>query len=169
MYKIDGLLPKELNYIKTLVTRNLKEDADSLTRWSYKDGYNANNILLSISKNKELINFINTKTKFSFEEVTSLHYIEYKVGTSLAKHKDEVMLNIKNHQGSVSVVFLLAMCEEGGQFLLEDKNVVFNRPGQYISFDGEQTYHEVTEVKKGTREVLVLWYKPQCNNVKSAL
>ncbi len=53
------------------------------------------------------------------------------------------------------------MCEEGGEFLLNNSDINFNQPGQYVYFDGHEIVHEIKEVKKGKREVLVIWYRPK--------
>ena len=53
------------------------------------------------------------------------------------------------------------MCDEGGEFLLNDIDIKFNTPGQYVWFDGQDIFHEIKEVKKGRREVIVIWYRPE--------
>ena len=53
------------------------------------------------------------------------------------------------------------MCDEGGEFLLDDNDIYFDKPGQYVWFDGHDVYHEIKEVKKGRREALVIWYGPE--------
>lgn len=157
-YTINTLSGTQLKEIKALVEKSLKGDTN--IKWSQKDGYNADNTFLPVKANKDLANYINTITGYSIADITSLHFIRYREGKNLVRHKDEFMLDIKNPVKSTSIVFLLSMSETGGEFLLNDKDVEFNTPGQYISFDGQATYHEVKEIKKGIREVLVLWYRP---------
>lgn len=158
-YTLKTLESKTLDEIRELVSKSLL--IDSNIKWSQKDGYNADNVFLPVKYNKDLANFVNSITGYSIKDITSLHYIRYSEGKSLIRHKDEYMLDIKNPEKSTSIIFLLNMSTEGGEFLLDDKDVGFNTPGQYISFDGQATYHEVKEVVKGSREVLVLWYRPK--------
>ena len=150
----------ELEKLRVWVNNAIETKKDSSTKWSFPNGYTAENISFDISDNMELAKLVNSITDYKLNDITSLHYINYKEGTFLTRHKDQSMLDISNPKGSVSIVFLLNMCEVGGEFYLDDVKTDFNEPGQYITFDGECTYHEVTEIKKGNREVLVLWYKP---------
>jgi predicted 2-oxoglutarate/Fe(II)-dependent dioxygenase YbiX len=158
-YTLKQLTPDQLVEVNKLTQRSLKIDTN--IKWSQKEGYNADNTFLPVKYNVELANYINTITGFKSKDITSLHFIRYNEGKNLTRHKDEYMLDIKNPTNSTSIIFLLSMCEQGGEFLLDDEDVGFNTPGQYISFDGQATYHEVKEVKKGIREVLVLWYRPK--------
>ena len=64
-----------------------------------------------------------------------------------------------------TVIFLLNMCEMGGEFLLNDIDINFNEVGQYVDFDGATTTHEVKKIIKDIREVLVFWYKPINNSL----
>lgn len=159
IYDLKTLTEQQLSDIKELVDKSLKVETN--IKWSQKNGYNADNTFLPIKYNIDLANYMNQITGYSLKDITSLHFIRYKEGKSLTRHRDEYMLDIKNPEKSTSIVFLLNMSEEGGEFLLDDKDVGFNKPGQYISFDGQATYHEVKEIKKGVREVLVLWYRPK--------
>lgn len=142
-----------------LLTKLAVESPD-VKEWSYSGGYNASNVLLPLDKNKELLNILHKYTKVSKNEITSLHYINYPKGTSLQRHKDKEMLHIKNPPNSTTIIFLLSMCEAGGELFIDDSKVEFNKPGQYISFNGESLYHEVKEIKEGNRETLVVWCKP---------
>lgn len=156
---IDTISEEDLSQIIELTKRSLKDK--NVKEWSYSGGYNATNILLPLSSNKQLINILNSYTGYEHKNITSLHYINYPVGTSLQRHRDKEMLHIKNPPKSNTVIFMLSMCEQGGELLVEDVVTPFNTPGQYISFDGESLFHEVKEIKEGNRETLVLWYKPK--------
>ena len=158
-YSIKSIDHSSLTKLKLLVNEALK--GESNIKWSQKNGYNADNTFLPVEYNKELANFVNKITGYTISDITSLHFIRYTEGKNLTRHRDQRMLDIKNPQRSVSIIFLLEMSDEGGEFLLDDNEVDFHTPGKYISFDGEATYHEVKEIKKGKREVLVLWYKPK--------
>lgn len=158
-YELKILKESELSDIKKLVSESLKIDTN--IKWSQKNGYNADNTFLPVKYNLELANYINDITGYSLKDITSLHHIKYGEGKSLTRHKDEYMLDIKNPENSISIIFLLNMSDEGGEFLLDDNDIGFDTPGQYVSFDGRSTYHEVKKVLKGVREVLVLWYRPK--------
>lgn len=167
MLSIESLTSTQLAEIQRLTYESIL--GTDVIKWSQANGYNADNISLPIAKNKELIKLVNSITGYTQKDITSLHFIRYVEGTSLTRHKDEVMLDIKNPVGSISIVFLLKMCETGGEFLLNDIDINFNTPGQYVKFEGQSTYHEVKQITKGVREVLVLWYKPQFNKNSSLI
>lgn len=158
-FSISNISKKDLTEVVNLTKVSL-EDKNTI-EWSYSGGYNATNILLPLSRNKELVGILNSYTGYNYKNITSLHYINYPPGTCLKKHKDKEMLHIKNPPKSQTVIFMLNMCLEGGELLVEDIVTPFNTPGQYISFDGESLFHEVKQVTKGNRETLVLWYKPK--------
>lgn len=126
------------------------------------DEYAANSTFFTPKNNLELVNLVNDITGNKTDEINSFFHITYNVGDKLPKHRDRSNHQIKkNPEQSISYSFLLNMCEEGGEFLLNDLNINFNQPGQYVWFDGHEIFHEITEVKKGKREVLVIWYRPK--------
>ena len=153
-YVKKSLTELQLTRLKELVNTSLSNQNN--IKWSQKNGYNADNTFLPVEHNLELANFVNSITGYSLKDITSLHFIRYTEGKNLTRHRDQKMLDITNPKKSLSLIFLLEMCEEGGEFFLDDNLVTSYVPGDYVAFDGEATYHEVKEVKKGKREVLVL-------------
>lgn len=154
-----NLTQNQLSELKSLVTLSLQNEEN--TKWSQKNGYNADNVFLPVNVNKPLAEFVNSITGYSLKDITSMHFIRYGVGQSLTRHKDETMLDIKNPDKSLSIVFMLNTPTRGGEFYLDDKLVEFNKVGQYVEFYGKEQYHEVKEVTEGVREVLVMWYRPK--------
>lgn len=126
------------------------------------DEYSASSTFFRPKYNKTLVEFINNITGEKPQNINSFFHIIYNVGDKLPKHRDRSNHDIlENPEHSTSYSFLLKMCDEGGEFLLDDSEVDFNIPGQYVSFDGQDIFHEIKEVKKGQREVLVIWYRPE--------
>lgn len=126
------------------------------------DDYLADSTFFRTNNNLELVKFINNITGYNIESINSFFYVRYNVGDKLPRHRDRSNHDIhSNPEHSISYSFLLNMCEQGGEFLLDDEEIDFSTPGQYISFDGQDIFHEITEIKKGTREVLVIWYRPE--------
>lgn len=126
------------------------------------DEYSASSTFFRPKNNKKLVEFINSITGHKAQNINSFFHIIYSEGDKLPRHRDRSNHDIlENPEHSISYSFLLEMCEEGGEFLLDDRQIDFNTPGQYVSFDGQDIFHEIKEVKKGQREVLVIWYRPE--------
>jgi len=66
-----------------------------------------------------------------------------------------------NIPGSKTWIFLLQAADEGGRLIVDHKDSMLSKPGEYVYFDGYTDEHEVTVVEKGYRETLVMWYKPK--------
>lgn len=129
------------------------------------DEYAASSTFFRPKNNIELVNFINSITGYETKHINSFFHITYNVGDKLPRHRDRSNHDVlKNPEHSISYSFLLKMCDEGGEFLLDDQEIKFNTPGQYVWFDGQDIFHEIKEVKKGKREVLVIWYRPFSDN-----
>jgi len=158
-YNLDVLTEKQLTELKELVKKSLQISKNP--KLGRLDEYSANSTFLPYDSNKELTQYINNITNKKTTQINSFFHILYNEGDKLPKHRDRSNHEIrKNPEGSVSYSFLLEMCEEGGEFLLNDSDIMFNEPGQYVWFDGQDIFHEIKEIKKGKREVLVIWYRP---------
>jgi predicted 2-oxoglutarate/Fe(II)-dependent dioxygenase YbiX len=160
MWDIQTLNNEELIELKNLVKLAIKNNNDDLVESSHTFGYVVNCVLLPIQKNKKLVSILTSKTNSLIDNVISLHYIKYVEGTCMKRHMDTALVKQSYPTNGITTIFLLEMSEAGGDFLLNDTNTNFNIPGTYISFNGNTTPHEVTEIKKGIREVVVLWYHP---------
>jgi predicted 2-oxoglutarate/Fe(II)-dependent dioxygenase YbiX len=169
MWDIKSLDKNELLEIKELVKSALKNNTDDLIESSNTLGYVVNCVLLPVEKNKKLVSILNSKTNSSIPNIISLHHITYVEGTCMKRHLDTALVKHTYPTNGITTIFLLEMCEEGGDFLLNDINTNFNKPGTYISFNGNTTPHEVTEIKKGLREVVVLWYYPSNSTKKTII
>lgn len=168
MWDIQTLNNQELIEIKRLLNSAIIENESELIQSSLTIGYTVNCILLPIEKNKKLVSILNNKTNSSVNDIISLHYIKYIEGSCMKKHLDTNLVKHTYPTNGLTTIFLLEMSEEGGEFLLNDANTNFKKPGTYITFNGNTTTHEVTEIKKGIREVVVLWYYPP-NNIKKTI
>lgn len=125
------------------------------------DEYSADSTFFRTNNNLGLVKYVCSLTGYPIENVNSFFHVKYNVGDKLPRHRDRSNHDIhSNPEHSISYSFLLSMCEEGGEFLLDDQEIKFNTPGQYVWFDGQDIFHEIKEVKKGQRDVLVVWYKP---------
>lgn len=89
------------------------------------------------------------------EIVYSIHYINYLVGNSCDKHTDRASLN--------TYIFMLNDDFEGGKLLIDDIDTNLLK-GDVVCFNGSIESHEVTEVTKGNREVLVVWTSDRRNS-----
>lgn len=171
MYIKNEISDSELLFINEYINTNKQ---NNLKIWKYTGGKTHQNnysdgsstyTYLPINKNDELINFITNRIGCSFNEITSIHIGRYDVGDFLEKHIDEDVYDIKSQTGSVTAIFMLKPSIKGGLLLLNDLDVELNKPGEYVIFDGQEVYHEVTEVEDGMREVLIVWGKLKPKNI----
>lgn len=49
------------------------------------------------------------------------------------------------------------------------QKIELNNSGDYVIFNGQKTYHEVTKVEKGIRKVLIVWLIKKDNNQKKII
>ena len=161
-YYIKTLDSKNFTKLKKLVTKSLQDPNNP--KLGRVDEYSASSTFFRPKNNKELVEFVNNLTGHRTVNINSFFHITYNVGDKLPRHRDRSNHDIReNPEHSISYSFLLDMCEEGGEFLLDDKEIQFNIPGQYVWFDGHDIFHEIKTVKKGKREVLVIWYRPEAS------
>lgn len=159
-YNQDILTTEQLFKLKSLVSESLENPKNP--KLGRVDEYSANSTFFRSKNNTELVKFINNITGNKTENINSFFHIIYNIGDKLPRHRDRSNHDIKNNpEHSISYSFLLDMCDEGGEFLLNDIDIKFNTPGQYVWFDGQDIFHEIKEVKKGRREVIVIWYRPE--------
>ena len=158
-YFLEKLSSEDLKKLNGLVVSSLSNPTNPIL--ASMDEYQQSTTFFKPYDNKELSDFINNITGYTTPQINSLFYITYNEGDKLPAHRDRRNPSIKqNPEHSISYSFLLDMCEEGGEFLLDNQDVEFNKPGQYLWFDGWDIVHEIKEVKKGQRRVFVVWYRP---------
>ena len=159
-YSSKILSTSQLNTLQELMSNALSNPNNP--KLGRVDEYSASSTFFRPKNNRELVEFVNSITGFKTQNITSFFHITYNVGDKLPRHRDRSNHDVlENPEHSISFSFLLSMCEEGGEFLLDDNPIEFNTPGQYVSFDGQDIFHEIKEVTKGKREVLVIWYRPE--------
>ena len=122
-----------------------------------REDYSINEAYSLIFENDEgvrLGNYINQVTGIN-NKIQSIHIVNYPEGGKSFPHRDT---NTSN-----TAIFLLENCDEGGNLEIYDSGkwntVEMNTPGDWVYFDGSKYQHRVTEVKKGTRKVLVVWFE----------
>jgi len=158
-YLLKKLDTSTFNELKLLVDKSLFKQSNP--KLGSTSEYQADSTFFRVQNNKELAHFVNSITGFPMENINSFFHVRYNVGDKLPRHRDRSNHDIhSNPENSISFSFLLNMCDEGGEFYLDDNLIDFTTPGEYISFIGQDIFHEVKKVKKGTRDVLVIWYSP---------
>ena len=70
---------------------------------------------------------------------------------------------------AITIIFLINPAEIGGLLFLDGIDIELNNPGDYVIFDGQKTYHEVTKIEKGIREVLIVWLIEKDKNEKKLI
>jgi len=134
--------------------RFLSEKAPGLT--FYEKHGKGNMILTPLSlKNHKLIDFLTDKTKLPKEDIVSVHFTEYNVGSQTTDHRDS--------NSSNTVLFLLNSATKGGDLRVDNTIMDFRDEGSWIVYDGGKLFHGVTEIEEGFRKVLVIWYGNSIN------
>lgn len=80
----------------------------------------------------------------------TIHRVNYNIGGQALEHKDENSLH--------TYVIMLEDDFEGGDFYLRGELTNFKKRGQVAYYMGMDAPHRVTEILKGSRKVLVVWY-----------
>lgn len=166
--KLYNVTEEQLAEIRRLVKNSLDAMDPSLRK--QEDLYDAVNLFFPIKENNaniELSNYMVNLTGHNLKDITSMHYVSYEEGQFLRAHKDEGYfrpgrtINAANIPGSKTWIFLLQAADKGGRLLVDHKDSMLEKPGEYLYFDGYADEHEVTVVEEGYRETLVMWYKPK--------
>lgn len=108
-----------------------------------------NHFVVYSLENKKLNEWLSNN--FSPKQIVeSLYTMDYDVGSYSVKHQD--------YFRKVAIV-LLNNDFDGGRFLIEDEDVNLTEMGEYVILDGHKYYHEITEITRGLRRVLVMFFK----------
>ena len=110
-----------------------------------------------------------TTDVYTVNDITSIHIGKYEEGDFLENHIDERLVNSNNKLNAITLIFLINPAEIGGLLFLDGIDIELNNPGDYVIFDGQKTYHEVTKVEKGIREVLIVWLIKKNKNEKKLI
>ena len=166
--KLYQVTDEQLAEMRRLVKNSL--DALDPSLRSQEDLYDAVNLFFPVKENQanlELANFMVNLTGHTLDDITSMHYVSYEEGQFLRAHKDQGYfrpgrtISAANIPDSKTWIFLLQAADEGGRLIVDHKDSMLKKPGEYVYFDGYTDEHEVTVVEKGYRETLVMWYKPK--------
>jgi hypothetical protein len=102
-------------------------------------------------KNETLNKFICEKFDEPLENLYMIHRLIYGVGGHGKRHKDR----FTTHK---TVSIILSDKFEGGEMFINDKQIELNKKGDYVCFNGGTDWHEIKEIKKGHRDVLIVWF-----------
>lgn len=102
-------------------------------------------------KNEELKNIVSELCNQDPDKITTIHRFRYFEGSKAVPHFDKA---------SWTFVLIIDSNElEGGEFYLKEKYIDdFKEKGDYVMYNGGTDKHEVKEIKKGYRDVLVVWW-----------
>lgn len=113
-------------------------------------------------KNNELKNFLSSLTNQDPNNIITIHKGYYGVGSKTIPHIDKSSFTL--------VIMIDSDLKEGGDFYLKGQLISdFKLKGEYVYYNGGTDIHEVTEVKDGFREVLVVWWLDESNNIKTII
>ena len=113
-------------------------------------------------ENTEIIEYLSNLVGENPSKMTTLHTIKYGLGSGLKEHNDKSTATL--------VITLHSEVEEGGEFWLRGEHRTdFTERGDYLFYNGGTDLHEVTEIKKGWRMVLVAWWHENKENIGSLI
>lgn len=172
-YSITKLLDSDLELIKTLYRVGIENDnrkSDTTELFSPeildKSMYNTNIVssetFFCDMGNKRLLTLLQKYIQLDDESeyISNVHHIRYVVGEGAKPHRDHSI-------SDKSYILLLNDGFEGGEFYLQGKHVTFEK-GDLLEFQGH-ILHEVKEITKGCREVLVIFSKKKPKVKKTLL
>ena len=112
--------------------------------------------------NKKLLTLLNKYIQMNDESeyISNVHHIKYIVGEGAKPHTDDSI-------SDKSYILLLNDEFEGGEFYLDNRHIKFEK-GDLLEFKGH-LLHEVKEITKGYREVLVIFSKKKSKVKKTLL
>ena len=156
---IDYLTNKEFEYLKSLLSQNKGmshiEYQNLKSRHPYAVEREDNQLIHSKMKHygldNDLSKFINDKFGKPEYEIDFLYELTYNENDYTIIHKDAYFV-------LQTTLILLSDSFEGGKLMIDEKDVNFNKIGQYINFNGHDQTHEVTQVESGQRRVLVIMF-----------
>lgn len=112
--------------------------------------------------NPPLVNYLSDLVGEDPKNITTLHTIKYGLGSGLKEHNDKSTATL--------VITLHSEVEEGGEFWLRGEHRTdFTKRGDYLFYNGGTDLHEVTEIKKGWRMVLVAWWNSRKESLISII
>lgn len=106
--------------------------------------------------NSKLNKLLEGITGMNAEYLLSIHTITSTKGAEVYPHRDTL--------SAVSLSLILEDEFEGGDFYLNNDYIDLKRAGDYLIFNGHTTSHKVTPISKGSRKVLVAFYKPKASS-----
>ena len=148
-----SFLLKELNQTKLLTSEEAEKEYEQTHPYilNNESGLYPNLFSVYSTKNETLNSWVSTK--FSKNNIVeALYTMDYGKGSFSLKHKDYLR--------RVTII-LLTNDFDGGNFLIEDTDMDLSKRGEYVIFDGHKYSHEVTEIIRGVRKVLVMFFKPE--------
>lgn len=150
----------EFNYLTTSLLNNKGMSELEYSILKEKHPYaimrDDNALILSSMKHyglhdTEFNSFILNKFGNSNYDIDFFYELIYNINDYTNPHYDKKL--------SVQTTLILLSDEfTGGELLIDDKDVEFNKKGMYVSFDGFKQKHSVNKVTSGQRRVLVIMF-----------
>jgi hypothetical protein len=137
-----GINESEYEKLKTLHPYAVVEENNPVIRTSRK---------LYSTTNYELNSFFLKRFGKKDYDLDYYRDLIYNIGDFANPHKD---------RNFVTQTTLILMNDKftGGNLIIDNKDVEFNKIGMFISFDGYKLEHSVTKVESGQRRVLVIMF-----------
>lgn len=157
---VDKLSNYELEFLETSLKNNKGMSESEYSKLRIRHPYAVmredNALILSNMTHygfhdSELNKFLQTKFGKDEYQLDFFYKLDYQVGDYTTPHRDKYFV-------LQTTLILLSEDFEGGELIVDDSNVNLNEKGKYISFNGHDHIHSVTEVTSGVRSVLVVMF-----------
>lgn len=163
--EIGFLSDEEMLFLKTSLENNGGMSELEYTKLKIRHPYaimrDDNALILSSMKHyglhdEKLNNFLISKFGKSYFKLDFFYELIYNVGDYTNPHLDK----------EISIQTTLLLLDDkftGGELLINDKNVSFDKKNMYINFEGYKDRHSVTKILSGQRRVLVVMFNKKQN------
>ena len=149
------LQPEQLKILLDLISKaSFAENSEFAKVLSTTDGvyegYIGKQIKPLSLDNTELVEVLCNLVDEKPKNMSTLHLVDYYKGYSVVPHKDA---------STLTLVIITEDNFEGGEFYLNNKIVSqFRKKGQYLTYNGESTLHEIKEITEGHRQTIACWF-----------
>mgnify|MGYP000876758767 CR=1 FL=1 len=159
MYKLEQLSQDKITELNSILEETnvgnqayldyLKSITKGLVDYHYKGKGDMKIDHFSPRNNQSLVKFLFENFSIRKEDIISIHINDYNEGSYAEMHQDS--------NSSKTYLILLEPATQGGELMLEDDIIPFDKIGQVISYNGGEVMHGVSKIIKGHRRTLVVW------------
>jgi Rps23 Pro-64 3,4-dihydroxylase Tpa1-like proline 4-hydroxylase len=159
MYKLENLSKDKITELNSILEKTnignqvyldyLKSITQGLVDYHHRGKGDMKINHFSPRNNQNLVKFLFENFSIRKDDIISIHINDYNEGSYAEMHQDS--------NSSKTYLILLEPAIEGGDLMLEDAIIPFNKIGQVVSYNSGKIMHGVSKIIKGHRRTLVVW------------